>query len=157
MGRASSNLDRRERDTEATPRAAEMFTPKRKVEKTVLSPPYLPTNVPSNQLPLPSTLPRPFIRLILLASLIASSVLMLLFVPSVRLPSLNTASIGRRLALASDGRAALNVVNAVHGWEEAKERDYQPPQIKAVHMMKRSAPRVEERAAVRKSTLELRQ
>ena len=146
---ATAFLDYLGSDNEATPRAAEIFTPRRKVEKTVFSPPYLPTNVPSTQLPLPSTLPRPLLRLILLASLIASSILLLLFVPSVRLPSLYTASIGRHLALAPDGRAALDVANAVRGWEKATERVYEPPQIKTANMMKRSAPRLEERRAAR--------
>lgn len=143
------------RNIEATPRVITPNTPRRKIEKTIASPPYLPTKVPSAPLPIPSTLPRPLLRLLFLASLIASSVMLLVFVPSARLPSLHTASVGRRLALAPDGRAYLDVATAVTSWEEAKERDYQPPQIRATRMMKRSAhfAEVEERSATGEPTL----
>ena len=45
-------------DIEATPRLCEITTPRRKIDKTkiIASPPYLPTNVPSTPIPIPSTL-----------------------------------------------------------------------------------------------------
>lgn len=100
---------------------------------------YIPTNVPSTSIPLPSTLPRPVLRLLLLATLVVTSIMMLVFVPSARLPSLSMASTSRRLALATDARAYSDVVNGVSSWDEAKERDYAPPQIRVPSMMKRSA------------------
>jgi hypothetical protein len=71
-------------------------------------------------------------------SLLASSILILTFVPGARLPSLKAASISRRLALAPDGRAYVDVANEPNSWTDAVDRDYAPPQIRAPHMMKRS-------------------
>jgi len=80
--------------------------------------------------------------------------MILIFVPSARLPSLHTASVSRRLALAPDGRAYLDVVSPVNSWEEGLERDYKPPQIKASKMMRKRSgvvPDLEERVAARES------
>ncbi|WRT63139.1 uncharacterized protein IL334_000042 [Kwoniella shivajii] len=127
-------------DPEATPIAtySTPTTPRRKiVEKTVSSPPYLPTNVPSTHIPVPSSLPKPFIRLLLLVSLLASSVMLMVFVPSARLPSLRAAGMSRRLALDPNGRAYIDT-QSVTSWTDARDKDYRPPQIKAPHMMRRA-------------------
>ena len=126
----------REQDLEATPRAVEIVTPRRKVEKIIAA----PLSVPSGPLPMPSTLPRPLVRLLFLASLVVGSILMLTFVPSARLPSLHDASVSRRLALAPDGRAYFDVANTVESWEEAREREYQPPQVRTKIMKKLPTP-----------------
>ncbi|WVQ82934.1 hypothetical protein IAT38_005070 [Cryptococcus sp. DSM 104549] len=120
-------------DSEVTP------APRRRgsaTEKLVASPVYQPANVPSAPLPFPSTLPKPVLRLLFLASLLFSSVLILVFVPAARLPSLRAASASRRLALSPDGHAYVDVANPVDSWSAAKDRDYRPPQIKASRMMR---------------------
>ncbi|WWC90277.1 uncharacterized protein L201_005210 [Kwoniella dendrophila CBS 6074] len=110
------------------------------------SPNYIPTNVPSKPLPPTSislSIPKPLIRLLFLISLIFSSILLLIFVPSSRLPSLKAASLSRRLALDSNGKAFITITdissNSINSFQDAKDQDYKPPQIKAAHMMKRSS------------------
>jgi hypothetical protein len=73
-----------------------------------------------------------------LASLVLASIMLLVFVPAARLPSLHTASVARRLALDTEGFAYNDVVNPITSHQDALDRDYVPPQIKAAHMMKRS-------------------
>jgi hypothetical protein len=136
-------------DVEATPRGAtapQPSTPRRVKNPNNLkisTPPYLPSNVPSSPQVsslsmMPGSLPRPVVRLLFLVALLASSILILTFVPGARLPSLKAASISRRLALAPDGRAYVDVANEPRSWTDAIDRDYTPPQIRAPHMMKRS-------------------
>jgi len=133
-------------DVEAIPRtsvvisAPDEATPKAVSEKGQHAGLLLPTNVPSAPLPMPSSLPRPLLRLLLLTSLILSSVMVLVFVPAARLPSMRTASVSRRLALAEDGRAYYDIEKPVSSWNEAKDRDYRPPQIRTPHIVKRAAP-----------------
>ena len=150
---------RKGEDTESTPRAAvaipkpDPITPRSRPEKkTIASPPYLPTNVPSSPLPIPSTLPRPLLRLMFLLSLLVSSMMILVFFPVARLPSLRAAHAGRRLALAEDGRAFLDVDNAVTGWDKG----YRPPQIGMGKMMKRTPIPVEWLASARESDVCMR-
>ncbi|WVF67003.1 hypothetical protein IAT40_001746 [Kwoniella sp. CBS 6097] len=113
-------------------------TPRRRsAEKIAVSPPYMPSNVPSSPLPIPSSLPKPLIRLLFLTSLLLSSVLLLVYVPSARLPSLRAASLSGRLALDPTGKAFIDV-QPVTSWKDAREKDYRPPQIKASHMMRRA-------------------
>ncbi|OCF72396.1 hypothetical protein I204_06775 [Kwoniella mangroviensis CBS 8886] len=133
-------------DPEATPIAtySTPTTPRRRsYEKTVSSPPYIPSNVPSAPIPIPSSLPKPLIRLLFLASLLLSSILLLVFVPSARLPSLRAAGMSRRLALDPNGKAFIDV-EGITSWSDARDKDYRPPQIKAPHMMRRA---LEEKAA----------
>ncbi|WVR03024.1 hypothetical protein IAU60_000013 [Kwoniella sp. DSM 27419] len=118
------------RSSPSTPR-------QRTVEKSVASPPYIPTNVPSAPLPYPSTLPKPVIRLLFLLSLLLSSILLLVFVPSARLPSLRAAGMSRRIALDTSGQA-LGDIQPVTGWADARDRDYVPPQIRPSRMMRRA-------------------
>ncbi|WWD22604.1 hypothetical protein CI109_107097 [Kwoniella shandongensis] len=126
-------------DLEATPIAREPSTPRqRPSEKLVSSPPYVPSNVPSSPLPIPSSLPKPLLRLLFLASLLVSSILILVFVPAARIPSLRAAGASRRLAMSPDGTAYLDIESPIDSWTAARDRDYRPPQIKAVHMMKRA-------------------
>jgi hypothetical protein len=139
-------------DVEATPRGATATAPqpstprrvKNPLNLKISTPPYLPSNVPSSPQAsslssmMPGSLPRPVIRLLFLVSLLASSIIILTFVPGARLPSLKAASISRRLALAPDGRAYVDVANEPRSWTDAIDRDYTPPQIRAPHMMKRS-------------------
>ena len=137
----------------ATPKASAIgpSTPKRRTKgdkEKIASPPYLPANVPSSPIPIPSALPRPLVRLMVFASLVLSCILMLVFVPSARLPSLHSASVSRRLKLAPDGRAYLDVVRGANSWEDARDRDYQPPQIRVKQMNKR-VPSREKRAVPR--------
>jgi hypothetical protein len=63
--------------------------------------------------------------------------MILAFVPAARLPSLRAASISRRLALAPDIRAYLDVESMPRSWSDVLDRDYQPPQIRSPNMMKR--------------------
>ncbi|KAK8844845.1 hypothetical protein IAR55_006695 [Kwoniella newhampshirensis] len=129
-----------DRDVEAAPLAREFSTPRqRPSEKLVSSPPFVPSNVPSAPLPIPSSLPKPLLRLLFLVSLLASSVLILVFVPAARLPSLRAASASRRLALSPDGRAYFDIESPVDSWSAARDRDYRPPQVKAAHMLRRAA------------------
>lgn len=136
-------------DVESTP-VLEPITPRQsqtpREKKVFSSPPnvYQPSNVPSTPLPIPSSLPKPLLRLLFLASLLLSSILLLVLVPAARLPSLRAASISRRLALDTDGRAYFDLDQPVNSWSEARERDYKPPQIKASHMLRRA---VKEKAA----------
>ncbi|WWC57514.1 uncharacterized protein I303_100046 [Kwoniella dejecticola CBS 10117] len=126
-------------DPEATPIAtySTPTTPRRKIpEKTVASPPYVPSNVPSTHIPIPSSLPKPLIRLLFLVSLVLSSILLLVFVPSARLPSLRAASMSRRLALDPNGKAFIDF-DGISSWSDARDKDYRPPQVKAPHMMRR--------------------
>ncbi|ORY26961.1 hypothetical protein BCR39DRAFT_539550 [Naematelia encephala] len=128
-------------DVEKSPRnlsPGTFETPRRKTEKTIASPPYLPTNVPSVPGAIPSTLPRPLLRLIFLASLLLSSALLLILVPAARLPSLRAASVSRRLALDEDGRAYYDINHKVGSFEEARDRDYTPPQIRVPKLSKRA-------------------
>ncbi|OCF43459.1 hypothetical protein I317_02759 [Kwoniella heveanensis CBS 569] len=129
------------RDPEATPvlTISVPATPRRRsADKIAVSPPYVPSNVPSSPLPaIPSSLPKPLIRLLFLTSLLLSSILLLVYVPSARLPSLRAASMSRRLALDPSGKAFIDV-QPVTSWEDAREKDYRPPQIKASHMMRRA-------------------
>ncbi|WWC67383.1 uncharacterized protein I206_101291 [Kwoniella pini CBS 10737] len=127
-------------DPEATPIASYSTptTPRRRPsEKTVASPQYVPSNVPSTHIPIPSSLPKPLIRLFFLISLLLSSILLLVFVPSARLPSLRAAGMSRRLALDPNGKAFIDI-QGVTSWSDARDKDYRPPQIKAPHMMKRT-------------------
>ncbi|WVW81180.1 hypothetical protein I302_103171 [Kwoniella bestiolae CBS 10118] len=127
-------------DPEATPIAtySTPTTPRRRsYEKTVSSPTYVPTNVPSTPLPIPSSLPKPLIRLLFLVSLLLSSILLLIFVPAARLPSLRAAGMSRRLALDPNGKAFIDV-EGITSWSDARDKDYKPPQIKAPHMMRRA-------------------
>lgn len=100
----------------------------------------LPANVPSTAIPLPSALPRPLLRLLFLASLLISSVLLLMYVPEARLPSLKAASTSRRLALSPDGRAYYDIANKISTWEEAKDRDYRPPQVRVKNLKRAALP-----------------
>lgn len=130
-------------DLEKTPKAfsapASPTTPvpRRNIEKTILSVPHVAYTTPSTPSPIPMSLPRPLLRLLFLASLVLSSMMLLIFVPSARLPSLREASMSRRLALDSNGRAYYDVHNQVSSWQDARDRDYVPPKIRAPHMMKR--------------------
>lgn len=128
-------------DLDATPRLKSgRTTPTQSCpqEKSVTSPTFLPVNIPSAPLPISSGLPRPLLRLMFLASLVLASIMLLVFVPAARLPSLHTASVARRLALDTEGFAYNDVVNPITSHQDALDRDYVPPQIKAAHMMKRS-------------------
>lgn len=100
----------------------------------------VPVNIPSASIPLPSALPRPLLRLLFLASLLISSVMLLVYVPEARLPSLKAASASRRLALSSDGRAYYDIANKVNTWEEGKDRDYRPPQVRVKNMKRAALP-----------------
>lgn len=100
----------------------------------------VPSNIPSSSIPLPSALPRPLLRLLFLASLLISSVVLLVYVPEARLPSLKAASASRRLALSTDGRAYYDVANQVNTWEEGKDRDYRPPQVRVKNMKRAALP-----------------
>jgi hypothetical protein len=97
-----------------------------------------PINVPSTTIPMSATLPRPLIRLVLLATLVISSIMLLVYVPQARLPSLKAATSSRRLALADDGKAFYDLSNVVNSFGEARDRDYRPPQVR-VTKVKRSA------------------
>ena len=133
-----------ENDMDATPKIDQ--TPKRRLTMPNTSPGDIASprmsfdspNAPSvSASSMPSSLPRPLIRLLFLSTLVTCSLFMMVCVPSAHLPSLHSAAISRRLALAPDGRAFYEATNVVSSWEEARERDYVPPQIKAHHMMKR--------------------
>jgi hypothetical protein len=112
----------------------------RPVEQSALnSPGHL--NVPT--VPAPNTyrlpgLPKPVIRLLVLTSLLVWSIIILVYIPSARLPSLRAASASRRLALASDGRAYYDVMDPVSGWSEARDREYVPPQVFANRLSPRA-------------------
>ncbi|RXK37211.1 hypothetical protein M231_05501 [Tremella mesenterica] len=91
-------------------------------------------NLSPTTLPIPHTLPRPLLRLLLLGGTVLACVLMLVLVPGARLPSLKVASVARRLKLDNDGRAYLDVARGGVKWEE----EYVPPQVKVRYMMRRS-------------------
>lgn len=100
----------------------------------------VPCNIPTASTPMPSALPRPLLRLLFLVSLVVSSVLLLVFVPQARFPSLRAASDSRRLALSPDGKAYYDLANVVNSWEEAKDRDYRPPQVRIKNMKRAALP-----------------
>jgi len=109
-------------------------------EKILLGSPGHYLNVPTVAQPVPRGmpgLPKPVIRLLWLASLLITSMMLLVYVPGSRLPSLHTASVSRRLAMASDGRAYVDVLDPIKGWQDAKDRDYVPPQIFAGRLDRR--------------------
>jgi hypothetical protein len=128
-------------------------TPRRTVTNVIIaSPPLLPTNSPTTStsnytVPLPSSLPKPLLRLLFLATLVISSIMILILVPASRLPSLRDASVSRRLALAEDGKAFMDVMHPVKSWVEGKDRDYVPAKVKSTKMMKRGS-MPEDRAVV---------
>lgn len=111
-------------------------TPHDVVEKAEI----LPVNVPSATIPMATTLPRPLLRLLLLATLVISSVMLLVYVPGARLPSLKAASSSRRLALSTDGRAYYDLANVVNSVEQAVDRDYRPPQVRVTHVKRAALP-----------------
>lgn len=109
----------------------------------VLSPAHdekveLPINVPSTTMPATRALPRPLIRLIFLATLIISSVMLLVYVPGARLPSLQAATSSRRLALTSESKAYYDLANAVNVFGDSSDSGYRPPQVQ-VRNIKRAA------------------
>ena len=105
--------------------------------QTIVEKMDVPANIPSATAHIPSALPRPLLRLLFLASLLVSSVLLLIYVPGARLPSLKAASTSRRLALSPEGHAFYDLANVVNSWDEVKDRDYRPPQVR-VKNVKRS-------------------
>jgi hypothetical protein len=100
----------------------------------------IPANVPSTTIPMSASLPRPLLRLLFLASLIISSVLLLVYVPEARFPSLKAASSSRRLALSTDGRAYYDLAHAVNSFDEALDRDYRPPQVRTTKAKRAALP-----------------
>ena len=109
----------------------------------VLSPAHnekmeLPINVPSISVPTPGAIPRPLIRLVFLATLIVSSIMLLVYVPEARLPSLKAATSSRRLALTAEGKAYYDLANAVNVFGDSSDSGYRPPQVQ-VRNMKRAA------------------
>lgn len=98
----------------------------------------LPINVPSTAIPMPGALPRPLIRLVLFATLIISSIMLLVYVPGARLPSLEAAASSRRLALTAEGKAYYDLANAVNVFGESSDSGYRPPQVQ-VRNVKRAA------------------
>lgn len=97
----------------------------------------VPTNVPTSQT-VSFSIPRPLLRLMFLGSLLVSSILILCLVPGARLPSLRAASASRRLALAPDGRTYAEAVEPIRDWQDARDRDYVPPQIFADRLRRRA-------------------
>lgn len=97
-------------------------------------------NIPSVTTHIPSTLPRPLVRLLFLASLLVSSVLLLVYMPEAQLPSFRTASTSRRLALSPEGHAFYDLANVVNSWDEVKDRDYRPPQVRVKNMKRAALP-----------------
>jgi hypothetical protein len=109
----------------------------------VLSPAHnekmeLPINVPSISVPTPGAIPRPLIRLVFLATLIISSVMLLVYVPEARLPSLKAATSSRRLALTAEGKAYYDLANAVNVFGDSSDSGYRPPQVQ-IRNIKRAA------------------
>ena len=94
------------------------------VEKETL--PNIPTTSATS---VSLSIPRPLVRLFFLVTLLVSSACILIFVPSARLPSLHSASVSRRLALSSEGKAYVDLMDPVTSWEESRDRGYIPPQI----------------------------
>jgi len=113
-------------------------TPRERIVSRTLiqSTPLIPSNVPTSTT-IHASLPKPLLRLLFLLTLVVASLVVLVWVPGTRIPSLRDASVGRRLAMDNDGRAWLDVVNPINSWSEGKERDYQPAKIKSSKMMKR--------------------
>ena len=143
-GRASPKLGRESDVEQATPRGS-MTTPRILSTDRLMGSPRTscgPINMPSLPIAraksMPSNLSRSMMRLVLFCSLILSCMFVLVSYPSTRLPSLRTAAVSKRLALASNGRAYYEALHPVESWSDARERDYVPPQIKAHHMMKRA-------------------
>lgn len=139
-------------DIEATPRApagepsalatasSTTLTPRRKARSSttlqVSSPPLGMHNVPSTQLPVPASLPRPLLRLIFFASLLFSSALILVYIPGARLPSFHASALTRRFSF--DLSTRTHSIAELSSWQESLDRDYSPPQIRAPHMLRRA-------------------
>lgn len=100
------------------------------------------SGIPSVAKQLPSALPRPLLRLLFLASLLVSSVLLLICVPQARFPSLSfkAASTSRRLALSPEGHAFYDLANVVNSWDDIKDRDYRPPQVRVKNVKRAALP-----------------
>lgn len=145
-------------DVDATPRsvgrpASSPATPMNRGSRAsqtqiVITSPGAP-NVPSTSasipthsgFSIPTSLPRPVLRMLFLFTLIVSSALLLTYVPKARLPSLRAAAMSRRLALHPDGRAYLEEFEQPAGsFQAARDRDYVPPKIMAPHMLRRGLP-----------------
>ncbi|ORX35172.1 hypothetical protein BD324DRAFT_652884 [Kockovaella imperatae] len=85
-----------------------------------------------------ASIPRPVMRVMSFGFLLICCICLLANTPGAQLPSLRAASISRRLAFATNGKAVYDAVHPITSWEQARERDYVPPQIKSHIMMKRS-------------------
>lgn len=103
------------------------------------TPANIPTTTTNAKQPVSLALPRPLLRLLLLLTLLISSICIVVWIPSARLPSLRAASASRRLALSSDGRAYYDIAEPVSSWEDAKDRSYVPPQVFAGRLDRRNA------------------
>jgi hypothetical protein len=76
----------------------------------------------------------------ILAGLVVSSIMLLVYVPEARFPSLKAATSSRRLALSNDGRAYYDLANTVNSFNEALDRDYRPPQVRVTHVKRAALP-----------------
>jgi hypothetical protein len=81
-------------------------------------------NIPTRSL---TAIPRPVVRLVIFAALLLSSIALLVYVPESRLPSLRDASAIHRLVLNPEGAAFIDT--PLDGHQDARDRDYVPPQI----------------------------
>lgn len=123
-------------DTDQTPTIPRIISPAHD-EKVDID---MPMNVPSTSIPMPAALPRPLIRLVLFASLIISSIMLLVYVPGARLPSLQAAASSRRLALTAEGKAYYDLANAVNVFGDGPDREYRPPQVRVAPVKRAALP-----------------